>query len=59
MQKHSWKSRFSSKKSAKWFQKRIIAVAGKPFPGSSIVDDETQVSFEQNIKTKDQKSTPD
>ena len=41
--KKGWKDRFSSKKSAKWFQNRVVPVGGKEFPYTQDLDEDMQV----------------
>ena len=41
--KKGWKERFASKRSAKWFQNRIVPVAGKEFPFKHQIDADMQV----------------
>eukprot|EP00092_Neocalanus_flemingeri_P006019 GFUD01006485.1.p1 GENE.GFUD01006485.1~~GFUD01006485.1.p1 ORF type:complete len:1188 (+),score=195.19 GFUD01006485.1:192-3755(+) len=50
--KRGWKDRFSSKRSAKWFQNRVVPVGGKDFPYKQQLDEDMQVTFcTNNIKS--------
>ena len=48
--RRGWTDRFKSKKSAKWFDNRIISIGGKELPFPPDNDHDTQVRFYHETK---------